>query len=87
MKPYLSLETSALIMGIVRLVFRQLISRFSIFGMQDMATGGNDLNVDSRQTIGGGTRTMRVYAEGYEMWLLPCIRLKTSQSNCLGVTA
>jgi hypothetical protein len=26
-------------------------------------------------------------AKGYVMWALPCIRLNTSQSNCLAVTA
>jgi hypothetical protein len=29
----------------------------------------------------------RMAAESYVTWALPCIRLKTSQSNCLGVTA
>lgn len=69
---YLAPGTSAWSRGIARWVFRQRISRFSTLG------------------IGGKTNpaiSYRRLAQHYTTWVLLCIRLKTSPSNCLSVTA
>lgn len=86
-KPYLTPATSAFVMGIVRSVFRQPISRFSISGKGGIETGGKRLSVWIHVNPLKVELLRWGCAEGYEKWVLPCIRLKTSQSNCLGVTA
>ena len=72
-------------MGTARSGFRQLISK--ILDVGRVEADNVALDVDRHTEIRPDDRGQMMDESYYVMWALPCIRLKTSQSNCFGVTA
>ena len=68
------------------------IAGMDVNGAESAARGvcvwQDEFQIDRLSTYRGATDDCaRMAAESYVTRVLPCIRLKTSQSNCLGVTA